>query len=247
MSAKFGILMIMSVFFIATGSELVLAGEGLKDAKGNGAFACYGSPEAQLQVIYLHGFDTPRPGPEELRSRVALREWAKTGTVRVALPRSNQSCKVQSQNKDLLCWPAKEPTQAQTSLDAAVSQSGQCLLKGKPALILGFSNGGWLVNKLHRWCLVPKDQQLAAAGAAGMLDEHSPKSLRDCGRLYQLIGQEDVYNKDAASKFVEAAKARQGRVQTISYVGGHYLTIEALKQLSHQIAEASEAKEKAGK
>lgn len=204
---------------------------------------CIGEPTAERFVVYLHGMDSEAPSEQEQHNREVLAKLAKAQGVRFALPRASMACPTRAGS---VCWGWKfdeaEASAAATQIDAAATGC----FPGKPYGVLGFSNGGYLLNKLLRSCrleaMLPKAEWLIGVGSArfegeGEL-EAEPKSLAGCGRLLLLSGREDSYNFDPKHHLYELLVAKGADVEHFEFPGGHILEETSLKQALERVSKA---------
>lgn len=155
---------------------------------------CVKNTIEQFNLVYLHGLDGTEPGSLELENRLILKNLAKKLGFRLAIMRSNETCKTRK------CWPQSTPQLFQETLAAIKATLPACLDMKKKTLLFGFSNGGYFVNKLAQTC-DPNFSALASSGAAG-----NPKFLslptpapKQCPGLTMMIGDKDISLKKAAT------------------------------------------------
>ncbi len=74
-----------------------------------------------------------------------------------------------------------------------------CLEKTPLTHVVGFSNGGWITNKLFAACKYPS---LTFVGiAAGGVFPDRKDLAESCGHLHVVIGEKDKMNNARAQKF----------------------------------------------
>ncbi len=187
---------------------------------------CIG-PTNGVPVIYLHGIDTASPGELERSNRKNLERIARDLPARVALPRSPQTC------KRGLCWNPNTDTPSNTDqlIKEALRQSSSCFEPSSPPpILLGFSSGGYLVNKILRYCLNAPVRRLISVGAAGTTADSDPKALGDCLSLTLLVSQTEE-TRPAAEAFASVMRARNGSVSLRYFSGDHELPFRETLQL----------------
>jgi hypothetical protein len=124
------------------------------------------------------------------------------------------------------------------AFDAAELDAAAALVRGSASEcfgdrsfdVIGFSNGGYLVNQLLRTCSLrtrlPRASRLITVGAAAPLQgtlEAKPVSLEGCGDLTMLVGREDEHNSDPASSLLHALEVKRASVRETRFDGGHLL------------------------
>lgn len=201
------------------------------------ATECYGPTPAKAYIIYLHGIDSAEPGPLEQLNRTRLKKIAEDLGVRIALPRSPQPCA----DGKKLCWNpnADSPENAYAQLKAAQALSKECFpQQGASPHLLGFSSGGFLANKILRYCLDAEFKTVTSVGAASAVSAGDPLDLRSCKPLRMLLSRTEATRNDA-EKFMKAMLKRGGRVSMDYFEGNHELPLtETEKILSEQILAA---------
>ncbi|MGE0328947.1 MAG: hypothetical protein AB7K71_36710 [Polyangiaceae bacterium] len=201
--------------------------------------SCIGEVSAAHHVVYLHGMDTEPLSDQEQHNREVLAAVAKARGVRFALPRASRACPTQPGS---VCWGWKFDDAEATAATARISAAAAQCFAGKAYGLLGFSNGGYLLNKLLRSCrlkaTLPDAAWMISVGSAkfeGEL-EAEPKSLAGCGKLLLVSGREDTYNFDPKHHLFELLKAKGADAEHLEYAGGHVLEETALKQALERVA-----------
>ncbi|MBX3231478.1 MAG: hypothetical protein KF837_29400 [Labilithrix sp.] len=175
--------------------------------------------------------DGATASPQEMANREVLAALARKLSVRFALPRSSMACPTQPGS---ICW-GWSFDDAELAAAASVVRAGAraCFGDG-PVTLVGFSNGGYLLNKLIRSCSlkshVPEAVRAITVGAGvfhGPL-EPSPESLTGCGELTMLVGDEDEHNFDPSGNLLRQLRAKHANVREVRYHGGHLLNEAAL-------------------
>src|SRR5262249_37570459 len=114
---------------------------------------CIGPADAKRFAVYLHGADAPALSDQEVGNRRTLAQIAKELSIRIALPRASSTCPNQPGS---VCWGwtynDAERTAAVTAIDAAAAA---CFPTDRRFVLIGFSNGGYLLEKLFRTCELP--------------------------------------------------------------------------------------------
>lgn len=195
---------------------------------------CIGSPNAKSFAIYLHGMDGEAPSEQEMTNRAVLAALARKHSLRIALPRARLTCPSQAGS---ICWgwsfdDAEVRAAMPVVRDAALTCFGE-----KPAAVVGFSNGGYLLTKLIRSCLLKSELPAATrviSVGAGMIKgplEAKPESLAECGDLTMLVGTKDEYNFDPSGNLLSGLRGKNANVREVRFDGGHLLDEAALGQV----------------
>lgn len=188
---------------------------------------CIGPASATRFVVYLHGMDTNKPSEQEQKNRTALSAAAEKLNIRFALPRAVTDCPT---NPKLKCWTWTE----QDSIDPVlgqISQAANDCFSGNDFSLLGFSNGGYVMNKIMRKCVQGKYSKLYSFGAGGEWAASDVQDLATCPLSLSVnVGRGDHYNVVPARDFHDHIKSLGGNVSYSTYSGGHRLTAEALIQ-----------------
>jgi predicted esterase len=198
------------------------------------AVRCLGPTNAKSFAVYLHGIDTSAISDQEAKNRETLARIADSLSMRIALPRASMPCPNQSSS---LCWGwAFDEREVDAAVPAIDSAARECF-GDRPFGLIGFSNGGYLLTKLLRACVVhdklPKATWLVTVGSAvfkGAL-EPRPESLASCGHMVVLAGTADPYNFDPTDHLVELLKAKGADVTAVRFDGGHEVPDPPLRQV----------------
>lgn len=180
---------------------------------------CLGPEDATFSMAYLHGMDTLKPGKKETENRKVIEKIAKELKIGFALPRANQPC---PSNEKLLCWGwGTNMDLVASSVIKRVSEAVKvCYPKARPLSILGFSNGGYIVNRALTQCFQNTTPfkffiTVAADGNTG------PRtSLEGCGNLTILAGKKD-YIVGSIRDFSKNLKNLGAEITIIEHEGGH--------------------------
>jgi hypothetical protein len=198
---------------------------------------CLGPYDGHAFAVYLHGMDTPELSAQEVHNRSVLMHLSEALSMRIALPRATATCQAQ------LCWGWTFDDREVDAATAEINRTARECFGDKDYVAIGFSNGGYLLDKIYRGCemktRLPHARWLFAVGAAllkGPL-EAQPESLAGCGALTLLSGSEDRFNTDPEDNFLHRLQAKHADVRAIRYAGGHELVEaplgRALSSLAH--------------
>lgn len=106
---------------------------------------CLGAESASNMIVYLHGMDIPAKSAQEIQNREKLLRIASKTNSRVALPRALRRC---PGTVDQICWGwsfnDNELADIKQSIQSAATQCGA----PPHYVIVGFSNGGYGINRL---------------------------------------------------------------------------------------------------
>lgn len=196
---------------------------------------CFGTKSAKFGLVYLHGIDERAIGSLETANRAILKKLSEQFQVRIAIPRGNQTCG----NK--LCWDHSGVESVNKSMAGIKSETASCL-ENRPLIgLIGFSNGGYLVNKYFQMCLDSPKVSFLVIGALGNLKKE-PASLKSCGHLTLSIGRRDMIRDQVKSLYRELKKNFPDKVTLEIYEGGHELSYQALHGWLNQVLKLDQEK-----
>lgn len=189
---------------------------------------CIGPSTAYDSIVYLHGMDTQEPSAQEKRNRAALENLSKKLNIRFALPRATMTC---PDNKDLKCWTwAPKNALDLHAIEKSIYTAARKCFSSQSYSLLGFSNGGTVVNAISRLCMGDKFKALISVGAPGSWYLTDPKTLSNCiPKLTLMIGASDQVNQTPVRELYRHITELNGPVELIEYSGGHELPSEALE------------------
>lgn len=220
------------------GIVIALIGSGLSMFRGQSTSTlseyvsaeCLGERAAPTLVVYFHGIDSLEPSEHELRNRQVLQKLANQHQLRIALPRSDFRC---PHDATLRCWMWSEWDEQliRGRIDTAMQWArDKCSPNQRVSGLIGFSNGGLLVNRVVQQCLSVERDWLISVGAPGSW-QPSPESLENCGRLTMLMGRADEGARSSALELKEHLEARSAKVLWLDYDGGHSMETESLSHI----------------
>jgi hypothetical protein len=182
----------------------------------------------------LHGQDSPTPSVQEEQNRKVLRDLAHALGARIAIARADTRCK---NDPSLLCWgwsfDDAELAHTAKLVDAA---AGRCFAPSTDYALVGFSNGGYALDKMAARCelhtLLPHATRAVTVGAAmlkGPLGD-APVDLSTCGELTMIVGTKDEWNFDPADNYLHELTKRGARARTVHVESAaHELGFEPLR------------------
>jgi hypothetical protein len=243
--------------FVLLGFSIACAYGGIFDR--DLSVSCIGPEDATTFVVYLHGMDYKNPGMKERMNRIVLEEIARTQKIRIAVPRSDQYCGYKGANKER-CWTWGTPeTPIHVKLWPKIIRSRtKCFSKDKKFGIIGFSNGGYLLNQWVRdKCLKPEVKTMpewliavgSARGRESALSEDSLHSEK-CPPIIHLVGHQDLDNQGNGDTnepsdpfaYVNALKQRGAKIlDQFTFDGGHKLDVDSLSKALNKITSSLSA------
>ena len=197
-------------------------GKNLND--GVASISCIG-PVGGKPVIYLHGMDVPSLSKTEQQTRKVLRHLAVNQRLRIALPRSARHCRRLPQKR---CWNFGRSMAAKVYQDV-VASARNCFLE-KDFLLLGHSEGGYYVSKLVQFCIPHQARAIIAIGSAGSFHASDPQQLKNCGKLYLLIGDKEI-TRPKTDRYYHHLKKLGASVSLQEFSGGHIVPQLPLEKL----------------
>ena len=183
-----------------------------------------GDEQSHKVVVYLHGMDLPSPSTQEIANRTKLDAIGKALSIKILLPRASEPC---PQDHRQICWRQKTDKDVTTSL-AGVLASLKLDTTDQITGFIGFSNGGYLVNKWIQHCLLEKTQWVMSIGSAGSWGDDD-KSLSSCSPITLIIGRNDRYHYKHALAFYDHLRFLHANATLVVFDGGHELPERALQ------------------
>ena len=200
--------------------------------------SCIGPEDAEHFMVYLHGADLGHIGPYERENRVALEEIANTLKIRIAVPRATSLCSG-TVIGEVCWWVFDHPELVERTMTQVLDARESCFPRSQPFGILGFSNGGYLLNHwfVKNQCSISsgKDRKLpswmiafSAIGIGGQpLEEEQHFDGSHCPALQYVIGDRDLNNFDRT--FYHHLQMRGARLLPVDmFKGKHELEPKAL-------------------
>ena len=192
--------------------------------------SCIGAASAEVFVIYLHGMDSVQPSPQEIVNRNILNQIAKTKNIRFALPRAQLKCPNQPES---ICWGWKfDQAELAAVLPQILQSRSTCFSQDKPFIILGFSNGGYLLAHWYSQAMMPSYSQrpisLVASGSGKGDIPSNITNLSQNPSLTLIIGKQDQFNFDPTQSLFHRLKDLKAPANLIEFDGGHILDENSL-------------------
>lgn len=179
---------------------------------------CAGNKAASHALVYLHGVDPPEPTQQESSNRELLKRLANSEGIALALLRSTHFC-TQAAFKGKLCWPRGDDQSMLADLRHMLKDAAVCHKPSAKIGMLGFSNGGYFINKIVSRCLKTPVFWLASIGSAGSVDSPGMNQSA-CGHLHLMIGRKDI-SQTKARKFYQELRKVGRSVELVEFEGGH--------------------------
>ena len=195
---------------------------------------CIGSETAKHFVVYLHGIDTQEPSPQEKTNREKLNSLAKKLNLRIAIPRATKKC---PNEPAMLCWGwnFNDAEVTKLTLEEVAAKAKKCFPKAEKQILLGFSNGGFVVNRIVQDCLKTPYSKLVSIAAGGSWKTGTAQDLSRCGSIVFLIGQKDEFNYVSVKKYETWLKQNKATTKLVEFSGSHELPSNELEQVLRNI------------
>lgn len=181
------------------------------------SFKTIGSHSSDQTWVYLCGLITEFI-PEYMDELSVLDRVGKKFNIKFLAMIPTKRCP-QLNNK--LCWPQEtqeELLQTYKEIDDAMRNYD---VQG----FIGFSNGGFFINKLAQF--IEMDKPFISIGAAGpLLNKQGPFNA-----IYLLIGRQDQWHYEHAINLYNNSKGTNLSINLIEYDGGHELPELILSEL----------------
>ncbi len=188
-----------------------------------------GSIEKTRPAVYLHGLVGEKG--ESQKSQELLAKVSTQSNLRLAMPRGYKPCSSNAP-KDQYCWqwgPESHSILQERWVDIQ-KQSQKCFADSQKAhLYIGFSNGAGFLNRLYQDCSFEENDIIISIGN-GLNAYSKPSfsgSMKNCGKLYLLIGKNDAANLQQAQHAYKVLLGKGADVSLTEFEGGHELN-EAL-------------------
>jgi len=128
-----------------------------------------------------------------------------------------------------LCWPQDSQEELLDTYRKILNSLHHYKIQG----YIGFSNGGFFLNKLVQF--VELDTPIISVGSAGkIINNTGPKN-----NIYLLIGKDDQWHYEPAVNFYKASKNSNLTINFIEYQNGHLLPLEILSDTLKNIMQQS--------
>ncbi len=199
------------------GLLLFLAGCGLPDISYTFSFKKVGSPTGNKTWIYLCGLLTDFI-PEEMEELKVLDAIGKERDITFLALIPQKKC---LQLNNCLCWPHDTHQEMLETYQAIINSVNGYSIHG----YIGFSNGGFFLNKLAQFIKI--DKPILSIGAAGPLfNTQGPLNT-----LHLLIGKKDNWHYEQAINLYEQSKNTNLTIHLIEYDEGHTLPKDVVENI----------------
>lgn len=196
----------------------------------NAVASCIGPEDSMGFMVYLHGRDFDPPGTLELQNRHVLEQIAENLHIKIALPRGSETC---GGNGPPRCWGWEiSDSQTEEALKAIQSAADSCFGSGKSFGLIGFSNGGYVVDRIYRTCALRSSSWFISvgAGAANPPSAQWAADLSTCGTFTLIEGTQDPQNYDKSGTYLGKIQRRGGHAQELQFEGGHEIPYEPTRR-----------------
>jgi len=175
-----------------------------------------GESSSKKTWVYLCGLTPHINSLQETENRQILDDLGKKLSIKILAVHPFDRCK---RAEEKLCWLHYTPEQTMDTYHKILNEIGNINVSG----FIGFSNGGFFLNKLAQ--IQSLEAPIISVGAGGSLSHPRAKNT-----LSLVIGRlEPTY--DSALKFFKAAKGSPLSITLIEHEGGHILPRVSLYQL----------------
>lgn len=177
------------------------------DHKENDNFAEIGSLKSENRWVYLCGLTQDFDSSQEIENRKKLDAIGCAQNIKFLAIKPNVRC---SEFNNKLCWPHNNQDEVNNTYSYILSALNNKKISG----FIGFSNGGFFLNKLVQY--VELNKPVISIGASGYLENGSIKN-----KLFLLIGLQDTYHYKDAYEFYQRSKSMPLNVEFVEFNGGH--------------------------
>lgn len=193
------------------------------------ATECIGSKDLKTGAIYLHGMDTEPPSAKELSNRSSLAAISKSLKIGFSMPRAKNKCP----DNRLFCWGwnFNDSESVESAIVTAMNAKAECFPKATSVGLIGFSNGGFVVNQIIKDCRKTTFNWLISIGAGGSQNKNNEKDLSKCGSLILMAGKNDTYNYEPIKGLAGWLKTRGADIKIVEYNDGHVLPEKDLENV----------------
>jgi predicted esterase len=187
--------------------------------------SCFGSPNARNHAVYLHGFTDNKFGASELRNLQNLKKLTKNYDLMIATPKSPKACLHKGDLKR--CWGTDmTESEARDATVIAARAAAKCFPPQSSYGVIGFSNGGYVANKIFSYCLAPRISPrlkwIVTVGAAKLWGTgHSKTNLRSCRPITLVAGKNDKYNYERRQNKFRNMRKKGADISILLFDGGH--------------------------
>lgn len=181
------------------------------------SYRILGDQKSDSVWVYLCGLTQDFDSPEEIQIRNSLDELGKKLQVTFIAIKPPVRCSLYG---NALCWP-HETTQ---EIEDTYAYILKVLKDRKIAGVVGFSNGGFFINRLAQTRSF--DFPLISIGASGYLADAS-----HLNRLYLIVGKQDTYHYDDALNFYKSSQNSPLKIIFINHENGHSIPFGILENV----------------
>jgi dienelactone hydrolase len=222
-------------------------------AQAEPTVTCVGSKDAPRRAIFLRGI-TADVGPSENWRLSRFNSWshsvlsndlyfeksyyeqdlAQIGRelgIRFALVESDRYC---PGSLSARCWTGDEPSSIAATYATVVEASKRCFpVRPDDFGLIGFSNGGYHVDRVVMQCLAPAPRWAIAIGSAGD-PKLAGEDLKGCTRRLTLAAGDLDITREKAHGLASALGKHRLDVRFVEFYGGHEVPMDVLRDLLSQ-------------
>lgn len=180
-------------------------------------FMVLGKADSNITWIYLCGLTSNWHDALELENRDKLSRIGKQLGIKFIAIKPYLHC---HQFGNVLCWPHD----SQVEVLQVYSHILQFFPESQISGFVGFSNGGFFLNKLVQYKQL--DMPVVSIGSSGYLENGSYANA-----LYLLVGKQDVYHIEGARQLYKQSKNSELDIQLVEYEDGHVIPEKLLESL----------------
>ncbi len=201
----------------------------LLTATSASAIDCIGSKDSKKVAVYLHGIDTEPPSTQEIQNRLILSSISKKLKMGFAVPRAKNKC---PDNKSLCWgWNFNDSESVESAIITAKATKLKCFPKATSAGLIGFSNGGFVVNQIIKGCRKTEFSWFISIGAGSSWSENDKKDLSKCSSLILMAGKKDKFNYEPIKELGKWFKDQKANVNIVEFNDGHSLPEKDLENI----------------
>lgn len=167
--------------------------------------------------IYLCGLTKNLSSAQEVENRNILNNVGKDLNIKILAIKPKERC---SEFDNKLCWPHNSHEQTLNTYSYIKSIVKNIEISG----FIGFSNGGFFLNKLAQ--IMELNKPIISIGSAGYLADTTFRN-----NIYLLIGKQDRYHYSYAQEFYNKSIGTPLHVILIEYDKGHEIPETVLENI----------------
>lgn len=193
------------------------------------ATECLGPKDAKKAVVYFHGMDALTSNTSEIGNRETLNKIANELGIGIAMPHAKDKC---PKNPDLYCWGWNfyDSKVIDNAIAEATAAKQLCFSEAVETGMVGFSNGGYVVNYTLRNCKkTPFDWAISMGAGSTWKPEDPISDLSSCGKFIFMVGDADTANNSVVHEMSPWLEKRKANYEIVEFSGGHKVPYDELK------------------